>query len=413
MEKTESQSVWNGNFVMLTIGQVISLFGNAILRFALPLYILEISGSPALFGTVLALSAIPLVIMSPIGGIVADRGNKKKIIVSLDAATAILILIYMWASGFMSIIPITVAIMMALFSIQAMIVPAVDASVPLLIPADKLVKANSVIFLNTSLSGILGPAIGGILFSRLGINPILIVSAVILALAAIMEMFIRIPKVQQEAAGNVFLTIRSDMSKGIAFMIKKEPIIAGITITLFFFQLSFAALRTIGIPVLVSQNLGMYEYRVGIAQGVMAGGGILGGVLVGAIGDKLRLQKAHWLLFSIGLPPMFIGLSFLLGAPAMIIYVIIITAFFVSTGLNTFFSIRVYSYIQSLPPADMVGKVVSIFIAFGMIGLPLGQFIFGMFFERFESQPWIAVFFAVIVSSLNALNSRRYFKAIK
>jgi len=77
--------LWNRDFLLLIfVGQVTSLFGNAILRFALPLYILELTESPALFGMVSALSFLPMVIMSPIGGIIADRVNKKWVIVVLD-----------------------------------------------------------------------------------------------------------------------------------------------------------------------------------------------------------------------------------------------------------------------------------------------------------------------------------------
>ncbi len=53
---TLKAKLWNKDFTLVVIGQIISLFGNAVLRFALPLYILEQSGSPALFGQVSALA---------------------------------------------------------------------------------------------------------------------------------------------------------------------------------------------------------------------------------------------------------------------------------------------------------------------------------------------------------------------
>ena len=156
----------NKDFLLLIfVGQVTSLFGNAILRFALPLYILELTESPALFGMVSALSFLPMVIMSPLGGIIADRVNKKWVIVVLDFITSGFILLYIGLSGFMSIIPITVAMLMILFAIQGMYTPAVQSSVPLLVPMDKLVPANAAVNLVTSLSGMIGPVIGGILFA--------------------------------------------------------------------------------------------------------------------------------------------------------------------------------------------------------------------------------------------------------
>lgn len=84
--------LWNKDFTLVVIGQIISLFGNAVLRFALPLYILEQGGSPALFGQVSALAFFPLIMLSPVGGIIADRVNKQRIMVVLDFITSVLVL---------------------------------------------------------------------------------------------------------------------------------------------------------------------------------------------------------------------------------------------------------------------------------------------------------------------------------
>ena len=73
----ENYSIKNKNFILIVIGQIISLFGNGIIRFALPLYLLQITGSSAIFGIVSAMSFVPLIIVMPIGGIIADRVNKK------------------------------------------------------------------------------------------------------------------------------------------------------------------------------------------------------------------------------------------------------------------------------------------------------------------------------------------------
>ena len=72
------------DFILVVLGQVISLFGNAILHFALPLYLLRETGSSALFGAVTACSFLPLVLMAPMGGAVADRVNKRTMMAGLD-----------------------------------------------------------------------------------------------------------------------------------------------------------------------------------------------------------------------------------------------------------------------------------------------------------------------------------------
>lgn len=82
------------DFTLVVIGQIISLFGNAILRFALPLYLLRETGSSTLFGVVTACSFAPMVILSMIGGVLADRVNKRNIMVGLDFCTTALISVF-------------------------------------------------------------------------------------------------------------------------------------------------------------------------------------------------------------------------------------------------------------------------------------------------------------------------------
>ena len=87
------------DFTLVVIGQIISLFGNAILRFALPLYLLRETGSSTLFGVVTACSFAPMVILSMVGGVLADRVNKRDIMVGLDFSTAAIIMLFYFSLG--------------------------------------------------------------------------------------------------------------------------------------------------------------------------------------------------------------------------------------------------------------------------------------------------------------------------
>ena len=120
------------DFTMVAIGQVISLFGNAILRFALPLYLLRETDSSSLFGIVTACSFIPMIIFSLLGGVIADRKNKRNIMVILDFATAGVIFLFYLALGKIPVVPLMVLTLMILYGISGTYQPAVQASVPLL-----------------------------------------------------------------------------------------------------------------------------------------------------------------------------------------------------------------------------------------------------------------------------------------
>jgi MFS family permease len=189
----QNKAIFSKDFLLVAIGQIISLFGNQILRYALPLYLLNQTGSSVLFGTILACSFIPMILLFPIGGIIADRVNKRNIMVILDFGTAILIFLFCLLVGKIDVVPLMTITMIILYGIQGAYQPAVKASVPVLVDTENIMQANSVVDLISSLAGMVGPVVGGILFSIVGLAPILYVSIGCFFVSAVMEMFIHIP----------------------------------------------------------------------------------------------------------------------------------------------------------------------------------------------------------------------------
>ena len=404
--------LWNRHFTMLTIGQIVSLFGNAVLRFALPMHIYLISGSAELMGRVLALSMIPMAILSPVGGALADRISKKRIIVFLDFFTAAVTFVYLWTTGFLSIIPITIIALMLFSSIKTMMSSATDASVPLIVPPDQLVRANSVTMTINTLSLLLGPALGGVLLFGFGLEPILLISGICFVLAAVMEIFIRIPNVKQKSSGNMAADIMGDTVDGIRFAVKEKPIIGKILLIVFVFSFVAPGLGAIGVPVMIIQNLGMDERMVGISQGILGAGGVVGGILVGVLGQKLRIQKNHWPLLIIGILVIPIGLASFLSAHGVLAFSIITASMFVMMGMSTLFTIQIMTYIQQATPAELLGKMMALVMLAALAAQPLGSWLVGVLFERFGEDPSIIFFSAALLIILIALWSKMYFKSI-
>ena len=163
------------DFILVVIGQIISLFGNAVMRFALPMHLLNVTGSAALLGVVSGLAFIPLAIMSPIGGLIADRVNKKNIMVCLDFFTAFLVTLFVLLYGEINIVTIILVMLFLLYGISGAYQPSVQSSIPLLVSEEKVMPANAAINMVSSLSGLLGPALGGMAYAAWGIMPVLYV----------------------------------------------------------------------------------------------------------------------------------------------------------------------------------------------------------------------------------------------
>lgn len=156
-----NQKLFSKDFILVVIGQIISLFGNATIRFALPLYLLNLTGSSALYGTVTACAFIPAILLSPIGGIVADRVNKKNIMVILDFFTAAVILMFSLLMNGVNLILLLTVTLMILYGIAGAYQPSVQASIPVLVNQNSFMMANSIINTISSFSSLLGPVLGG------------------------------------------------------------------------------------------------------------------------------------------------------------------------------------------------------------------------------------------------------------
>ena len=404
--------LWNKNFIMLAIGQIVSLFGNSILRFALPMYILLEYGSPELMGRVMGLAVIPMIFISPFGGVLADRVNKKRLIVFLDFFVAIMAFLYLWAIGSLSIVPITIAMLMLLTSINSMMSSATDSSFPLIVPAGELVRANSVAMMINTLAMMLGPVLGGILLVEFGLIALLVVGGICFALAATMETFIRIPNVKQESSGRLRTLIVGDMKDGLRFAVKTQPIIANILLVIMLFQLVIASFGHIGVPVLITQNLGLDGRMAGIAMGFIGAGGIAGGILSGILGQKVRIQKNHWKLFIVAICLIPMGLVFLLSANVVIAFITIAAMMFVAMLGATMFTVQIMTLFQRITPPEFLGKIMALIMTATVLAQPLGQWVYGILFERFGADPWIIIFGASFFGIILALWSRRFFKRI-
>lgn len=411
--KVQKEKLFRKDFVLVVFGQIISLFGNAILRFALPLYILDQSGSPALFGIISATAFIPMILMSPIGGIFADRVNKQRIMVVLDFITAGLILGFILLSGRVALAPLVVVFMMLLYAISGAYQPAVQASMPILAKGENLVPANAIINLVNSLAGLLGPVLGGLLYGTYGLSPILTISCGCFVFSAVMELFIRIPHKPQAASGGVFAIVKSDMSQSMRFILREQPIMAKVIVLIFGFNLFLSSMLVIGLPVLITQNLGMGSELYGFSQGAMAVGGLLGGLTAGVFGNKLDIRNSWTLLAAcaLGLVPM--AIVMLPGVPAFASYLVLtIMSALLMIGA-TMFSIQMLAFAQVQTPVELVGKVVSCLMALSMCAQPIGQAMYGLLFERLAHLPWAIILGAAVVSCGIAVYSRSAFRKLK
>lgn len=370
------------NFALVAAGQIVSLFGNAILRFALPLFLLRETGSSALFGGVTACSFLPMIALSLVGGVLADRVNKRNIMVALDFSTAVIVAVFSLLLGAFPTIPLFTVTLMLLYGISGTYQPAVQASIPALVSREQVLSANAIANQISSLANFTGPVIGGMLYGVWGIGSILKISIVCFFLSAVMEIFIEIPFQKRPAQNSVLMIVKKDLQDSMQFLKLEKPVFLKMCAVIAGLNLFLSSMLTIGIPVIIVDYLGMSDGRLGVTQGLLAVGGIFGGLLTMLLGKKLLPEKASVFLFLCSGFTFLMGLGMALPGMPFVSYLLLSAMSVGITVSSTMFSIQMLAVVQSETPEHLIGKVIACIMTMILCAQPVGQLLYGVLFER-------------------------------
>lgn len=409
--ETQKSALFTRDFTLVVIGQIVSLFGNAILHFALPLYLLRETGSITLFGAVNACSFVSMILMGPIGGTAADRVHKGRIMAGLDFLTAGLTVCYTLLWGKAPLVPLVIVTLMLLYAIAGAYQPAVQASLPLLLSPDRLTQGNAVINMVSTLANLLGPALGGVIFGLWGLSPILTIGGVCFFLSAVMEIFIRVPHERRTRAAGVLATVGRDLGESWRYISKERPVFLSVTLVLSAFNLILSAVMIVGIPAIVAQVLDMSDAALGLTQAIMALGGLLGGLLAGVIGQRLRPRHGSLCLLACAGAAGIMGLAVLPGVPGTVSYWLLTAMSMLAMAAATLFTVVMLTLVQAQVPGRLLGKVIACIQAVANCASPLGQAAYGVLFDALP--PWTVLLGAVLLSALVALRSRRVFRRLE
>lgn len=396
------KKLFHKDFTIMVVGQIISIFGNSILRFAISLYVLDITGSAGIFAGILAMSMLPTILLSPIGGMVSDRLSRKHIMVVLDFTTAFLITAFIFCLGSPYIIPLLAVFMVLLSLIQSFYQPSVQASIPSITDKDNLVAANSVVYQINALANLLGPILGGLLYGFFDIQLIAVISAICFAISAILEIFLHIPYVKQPMSASIINTVKSDFKEAISFILYENPALFKLLIMLSGLNLFLTAMLQVGLPYIIKIQLSLSSQLYGFAESSMAIGMIVGSLYAANRSGKIKIQVSYkyLLLGSLAMAP--IGLSIITGINAYVSYAIILLSLLTGMSFIAVFNVVAQAFMQAQTPTHLLGKVSSYVMTLTMCAIPLGQAFYGLCFELFANHSaWIVIFacfMAVLIS---------------
>ena len=378
------QKLFTRNFIFLIAGQISSLIGNNTLKFALSMYVLERTGSASVFAGLLALSMIPTILLSPFGGILADRANRRNIMVALDTLSGLSVLIAGFAMASGQDIRVIGTLLVVLSVLGAFESPTVQACIPQMLSGENIIKGNAVVNQVASIASLITPFLGSVFYTALGIRPVFYAAVVCFFVTALFECFIRLDYKKPAQATGIFTVIREDFAVSIHFLRREQPGILKLLLLAAAVSLFVAGTAVVGFPYLVRTVLGLSAAHYGAAESAMGVASILGSLCVVALAKKMRPRHLVIVLVFFGLCLIPCGIAFLLPLRTFTRYIILLIMFCACQLGCSLFSTYAISMIQERTPEHLMGKVMSYVFTLSLCAQPAGQIIYGALFDRFS-----------------------------
>ena len=260
----------------------VSNLGDGIRLAALPLLALSLTDDARLIALVSAASLLPWVVLGPIGGVVVDRADRRRVMIAGQVGRAVLVLLLavLVAMGEASIW-VVVLVALGLGAGEVFVDTASQAAIPQLVAPDQLDRANGrLIAAITVLDQVVGVAVGAVLFAAAAGLPFAI-DAVTFAVGALLLITVRRPL---QGSRTTRTGVRADIAEGFRF-ITGSPLLRGlmgaVAISNFAGNISFGIL-----VVLVVDELGASEAAYGVLLGIGAVGGVLGSLVAGRLAER-------------------------------------------------------------------------------------------------------------------------------
>ena len=284
-------------FMVIWFGQFISMLGSALSAFGLGIWIFQKTGSAASFAMSAVCTVLPALLFAPFAGSIADRKKRKAIILLTDSIDA-----------FLKILIVTLLIFnkLELWMVYPLVFisgtlgtfqnPAFGASIPMLVPTDKLTRANGLLQFSSAIQNLLAPVIAGFLYPLIELKGLFIIDFVSFFFALASIAFIKIPQPSiEKTKDSLVLAALKDLKYAWKYLIQKEglmQLIVFFAFLNFIANLSMILLGPLMMSVYNSQAYGNVQAGIGLAM-------LLGGLCSSLIPDTKNKIKRILLILSL------------------------------------------------------------------------------------------------------------------
>lgn len=348
------------NYALLWLSSLISTLGDWLLQVALPLTVLSISGSALATGLTLLSATLPLVLFAPLAGVLADRLDRRRLMIACDLIRAALLpgLLLVHDPGQLWIVYV-VTFLLSLA--RQLFDPASRALLPQLLDGARLVRAGALLSVAGDAVRLVGPALGGLLYATSGLQLLVWLDVLSFLLSALLIAGVRRSDVR------VAVSTRQeggDWRPGWR-RVWRSPTLRVLLLADVLSSVKEGTYNVLGV-VFVVEVLHAGATGRGWISSAQALGGILGGLLVGHFGAR---WKARW--------PVGLGL---IGNGVCLLALFLLQSYPAALALSALCGLPVMAAgvmwtatVQRSAPPRLLGRVFGVFGVVGGLSLLLSQ----------------------------------------
>jgi MFS family permease len=289
----------NARFVRLWIGQGLSFVGDFVSTVALVILVVDVSGSASAVGGVLVARLLPT-LASPLVGVLADRLDRRAVLVAGDLVRAVLVVGLIFARD----LPLIYALAFLLGAARTVFYPTVRAAFPAVVGGGDLTRADALISGTFSFSVMAGPALGGVLVASVGVEAAFLLDALTFLVSAALLSTIPLPTPERGDQEGFFRELRA----GFGYL-------AGARVPLGIVAGAFLATLTANAAIpaeafLARETFGAGNVGYGLLASFWGGGMILGSALTAVLAGRMNLISLYFVsIFATALAFIGVGLS--------------------------------------------------------------------------------------------------------
>lgn len=369
-ESREFRTMW--------IGACTSSIGTWMQMVAQSWLVYEISGSSRLLGLDAFLGQIPIMLLSLVGGVVADRVERRYILIAsqlvqMSCAFTLTALVALGLVQVWHILTLSFIVGLA----QAFGGPAYQALIPTLVKTEDLPNAIALNSIQFNLARVIGPVLGGLALAKLGAAWCFGLNGLSFIAVIITLLIVRSPYKPQAVKESMI----ESMKGGIRFIRRQESMVALIGLAFLLTALGVPTMTFL--PVFVKSVFAKGPETYTLLLSVSGAGSVLGALLVATFGHSRH--KGLILLINICL----LGIFGALFSQSTTVWVSCVFLFLGSMALISAFAL-ISSLVQLIATDQMRGRVMSVYNVAFRGGMPIGNYGSGEMIERITAPPVIA-----------------------